>query len=39
MATQRSGLKPERRRWALLAYIAGDNNLSYAGLEDHPGNV
>jgi hypothetical protein len=26
--------KPEKRRWALLIYIAGDNNLSDAGLED-----
>jgi hypothetical protein len=25
---------PEKKRWALLAYIAGDNNLSDAGLED-----
>jgi hypothetical protein len=26
--------KSQRRRWALLIYIAGDNNLSDAGLED-----
>jgi hypothetical protein len=25
---------PKRKRWALLAYIAGDNNLSDAGLAD-----
>jgi hypothetical protein len=25
---------PKRKRWGLLAYIAGDNNLSSAGLED-----
>lgn len=25
---------PKRKRWTILAYIAGDNNLSDAGLED-----
>jgi len=25
---------PKKKRWGLLAYIAGDNNLSDAGLED-----
>lgn len=25
---------PKKKRWGLLAYIAGDNNLSNAGLED-----
>jgi hypothetical protein len=25
---------PKKKRWGLLAYIAGDNNLSSAGLED-----
>jgi hypothetical protein len=25
---------PQKKRWGLLAYIAGDNNLSDAGLED-----
>jgi hypothetical protein len=26
--------EPKKKRWSLLAYIAGDNNLSDAGLED-----
>lgn len=34
MTVQQSSDKPEQRRWAVLAYIAGDNNLSNAGLED-----
>jgi hypothetical protein len=28
------GKGPKKKRWGLLAYIAGDNNLSDAGLED-----
>ena len=28
------GRPPKKRRWALLVYIAGDNDLSDAGLRD-----
>lgn len=37
MAKSKKGSKrqgPKKKRWGLLAYIAGDNNLSNAGLED-----
>jgi hypothetical protein len=34
MKRRNSKLKPEKRRWGFLVYIAGDNNLSDAGLED-----
>ena len=34
MKTKSKKSLPEKRHWALLIYIAGDNNLSDAGLED-----
>ncbi len=37
MAKRKKGAKrrgPKKKRWGLLVYIAGDNNLSNAGLED-----
>ena len=34
MGEKSSRIKPAKKRWAFLVYIAGDNNLSDAGLED-----
>jgi hypothetical protein len=34
MPKKATGLKPKKKRWSLLAYIAADNNLSDAGLVD-----
>jgi hypothetical protein len=34
MPQKEKGKGPETRKWAFLIYIAGDNNLSDAGLED-----
>lgn len=33
-AGKKAGRGPKKKHWAILAYIAGDNNLSDAGLED-----
>jgi hypothetical protein len=32
--SKKPGRGPKKKRWSILAYIAGDNNLSDAGLED-----